>query len=63
MSNTVNTELLERAALMIDYFLGKMPAQVIEADIDRNDLEALNYHVTYAEAIASQEEIEAADIA
>lgn len=62
MEDEVNTELFERAAEMITYFEGKLPAQVLEADLASNDLEALYRHVTDAEALAAQEEFEAADI-
>ncbi len=62
MSTQVNTNLFERAALMVDYFQDKLPAQLIEADLERNDLQALDYHVTAAEAIASQEDLRAYDV-
>lgn len=61
MSNSTNTELLERAAAMIDYFVGKMPAQVIEHDLEMNDMDALYEHVCDAEALAAREEFEAVD--
>lgn len=63
MSLEVNTQLFERAAECIDYWEGKIIAELIEADLDRNDLKALAYHVTSAEAMAAQEEFEAADVA
>jgi hypothetical protein len=56
MSNNVNTGLLERASEMIDYFESKLPAQLIEADLASNDLEALHGHVLQAEAEASCQE-------
>ena len=62
MSNLVNTELFERAAEMVTYFEGKLPAKVIEQDLKHNDLEALRYHVADAEAVAAQNELEAADV-
>tara|TARA_R110000868_G_scaffold376886_2_gene642118 strand:+ start:253 stop:492 length:240 start_codon:yes stop_codon:yes gene_type:complete len=49
MSNQVNTNLLERASVCMDYFESKLPAQIIEADLKRNDLEALEVHVKEAE--------------
>lgn len=49
MSNSSNDALFERAAAMIDYFEGKQPAETIEADLERGDLEALDYHVRLAE--------------
>jgi hypothetical protein len=56
MSNQVNTNLLERASACIDYFERKLPAQIIEADLDRNDLEALELHVNEAEAMIFEAE-------
>lgn len=56
MSNSTNTILLERAAACIDYFQDKLPAKVIERDIDYNDLEALAQHVHEAEAEISRQE-------
>lgn len=61
MSNSVNSELLERASEMITHYEGKLIAQVLEADLSRQDYEALQAHVTQAEAQAAQEEIEAVD--
>jgi hypothetical protein len=49
MSKEQNTLLLERASEQIDYWTGTMHARVIEADIDRDDLEALREHVVQAE--------------
>lgn len=62
MSNEINTLLLERASEMITMFEGKLPAQVIEQDLVREDLEALNTHVCEAEALAAQNEIEGSDV-
>jgi hypothetical protein len=61
MSFEVNEQLFERAAECVTYFEGKLPATLIEEDIARNDLEALYRHVTEAEAVMSQEELEATD--
>jgi hypothetical protein len=62
MSNEINEQLMERAASMIDYYEGKLPAQMIELDLERNDLDALYDHVCAAEAMLAQEEFENADI-
>lgn len=62
MSTDINGQLFERAADMIDYFEGKLPAQVIEQDLANNDLEELALHVAEAESIVSQEEFEQSDI-
>lgn len=56
MSNQVNTQLYERASEMIDQWEGTPIARVIEADLDRQDLDSLYQHVCYAEGMASQEE-------
>lgn len=44
MSNSTNEILLERAASLITD-AGTMWDRILEADIDRNDLEALRYHI------------------
>lgn len=62
MSNDTNSELMERALTAIGYFEGKLPAQIIEKDLEDGDLEALLYHVKQAEAVMSQEIIEASDV-
>lgn len=51
MSNNNNTDLLERAAICVDYFEGKLPAILIERDLDNNDLEELAVHVKQAEDV------------
>lgn len=59
-----NTELLERASECIDYFQDKMPAKILEADLERNDLEMLWVHVREAEMeISRQEYYGAGDVA
>lgn len=63
MSDSSNTRLLERAAEMIDYWTDKTPAKVIEADIQRNDMESLWLHVAQAEGMAAQEEFENYNVA
>lgn len=45
MSNTVNTLLLEEAAELIDRWVGTPRASVLEADLERNDLDSLAVHV------------------
>lgn len=62
MSNDTNLNLYERAAEMIDCWPGTVIAEVIEADIERGDLEALYEHVCQAEAQAAQEEFADNDI-
>ena len=48
MSIEQNTRLLEEAAELIDYFEGTMIGRVLEAAIDSNDLESLDYQVMQA---------------
>lgn len=62
MSHSVNTSLFERAAEMITYFEGKLPAQVLEQDLDNNDLGALFAHTIEAESEAARQEFHNADI-
>lgn len=57
MSHTTNTELLERAAYCIDYFEGKLPAQLIETALDNNDLEMVAAHVAVAESEINDQEL------
>lgn len=45
MSTEVNTQLLEEAAELIDRWVGTTRAAVLEADLERNDLESLALHV------------------
>lgn len=54
MSNNVNTNLYERASECISYFEGKLPATLIEKDLDNDDLESLAYHVKAAENMIFQ---------
>lgn len=63
MSNNYNEELLERAAEAIDYFGDTTISKILEADIERNDLEGLVAHVAIAEAQMAQQEFHEADIA
>lgn len=62
MSSDVNTQLFERAAEMVDYYEGTVIAKVIEKNIEDNDLDALRENVTRAEAQASEQEFESADV-
>lgn len=62
MSDLVNAQLFERAAEMIDYFEGKLPAKAIEQALDNQDLEALYVLVCTAESLATQQEMEYADV-
>lgn len=58
MSNFANTELLEIAAELIDYWTGTMWAAILEDDIEHGDLEALHEHVKEAtQEMANQEGI------
>lgn len=54
MSNDTNSNLLERAAICVDYFEGKLPAILIEKDLDNNDMEELRVHVKQAEDVMYQ---------
>lgn len=64
MSEGNTTQLLERAAEVCDYFQDKLPAQIIEKDLERNDLEMLWVHVRDAEfEIARQEYYGSGDVA
>lgn len=62
MSTETNQELFDRAEQMVTYFEGKMPALLIEKDMETNDLEQLLIHVSGAEAVAAQQEMEASDV-
>lgn len=58
MSNNINSQLFERAAECISYFEGKLPAKLIQKDLDNNDLESLFQHVKEAESVMFQLEYE-----
>lgn len=60
MSVETNSQLLDRAAEMIEFWTGTALSKVLQADIERNDLDALRGHVNQAEAQASR--VEAADV-
>ena len=55
MSNNINTTLYERATEMVDHFYGKLPATLIEKAINEDDLDALKWYVTSAEAMVAEE--------
>jgi len=57
MSNQVNTELLERAADMVEYFESKLPAQLIQKALDSGDLDMVRQYVAEAEAMAAEQEM------
>lgn len=54
MSNQSNTELLERAGEMMEYWTGTLHEKLIQKAIDDNDLEALAEHVALAEGECAQ---------
>ena len=62
MSNKVNTDLLERAKDMADYWVGTPIQRVIDECIKRDDLEGLQRYVAEAEGLAAQEEIRSYDV-
>ena len=45
MSNQINTDLLEQANEVMEYFTSTVLERIIERDIKANDLEALRLHV------------------
>lgn len=51
MSNEENDKLLERAHELIDVWEGTLTAEILRADIRRNDLEALQGHIGALEAV------------
>ena len=54
MSNNNNTELLELASEHISYWEGEGIGAVLEADLDRDDLEALSEHLKESARIMYQ---------
>jgi len=56
MSNNENTRLFERAAECLSYFEGKLPAKLIQHDLDNDDLESLNQHVNEFERLMTEME-------
>jgi len=59
MSNLENEQLFERAAECISYFENKLPAELIQQDLDHDDLDSLYRHVVQAEAQMAQLEFNA----
>lgn len=62
MSTQVNTDLLERAKEMADYWVGTPIQRVIDEYIKTNELDLLRKTVIEAEALASQEEFYGYDL-
>lgn len=56
MSNNTNSELLDRAAEMVDYWEGTLHAELIRKALDENDLEQVLKATANAEAEASMQE-------
>lgn len=56
MSTDVNDTLLTEAHFFADYFEGTIIADAIRADIERSDLDALQFHVKKAQDQAFDEE-------
>lgn len=56
MSNNVNSNLLERAKVAIEYSAGKPQAQVIQMHLDDSDLDALAQSVKQVEDVMFQNE-------
>ncbi len=54
MSDLVNTDLLDEAVWAVDYWAGEGIGAVIEADIERNDLEALAVHLKESQDLMFQ---------
>lgn len=58
MSNTINDDLQEQAAELIEEYAGTLWARILVRDLEAGDLEALKFHVSQAKA-QSQLEAEA----
>lgn len=61
MSDTINTNLLERASEVMTYFEGTQVDYAVERAIELNDLDRVRYLVVSAEAEMSREEYYASD--
>lgn len=48
MSDLANTALIEEAGNLIDYWEGKLPSELMRADIETHDYESLHRHVSEA---------------
>lgn len=68
MSDTSNTNLLERASYVSEQYVGTYLPEAIDNLVKSNDLDALEYMVSQAEAELSREEfhnnniLEASDV-
>jgi hypothetical protein len=62
VSNQVNTDLLERARDIADYWTGTLWEKTIDDLIKRNELEQLREIVIKAEAEAAMQEIHGHDV-
>ena len=62
MSNNSNTELLERAAEMVEFWEGTLIADEVRRALNSNDLELVWQVVTSAEAEASRQEMYGYDV-
>ena len=62
MSHNSNTNLMERAREMQEYWTGTLHEKLIQHAIDGNDLESLAEHVAKAEGQASQNEFNNNDV-
>lgn len=67
MSNSSNTELLELAGEHSSYWAGEGIGAAIDADIERNDLDALSEHLKQSASLIFQleynpTELEASDV-
>lgn len=56
MSHQVNDSWFERARVVSDYFESELPARLIEAALQRGDMEALAKHVQEGEAEMQMQE-------
>jgi hypothetical protein len=50
MSNTTNSNLIEQANELMEYFTGTYVERVIQRDVESGDLEALRFHIAEYEA-------------
>ncbi len=55
MSNNVNTDILERASEMVEFWEGTVNAELIKMALDSNDLEQVRISTVNAEADASRQ--------
>lgn len=57
MSNNVNTDLLERAAEMVEFWEGNKIADEVQSALNSNDLDLVRKYTLDAEAEAARREI------